>query len=303
MKASQLFWGFFFITFGTLYLVGRYTAFIIDWYSVWDMWPVIIIFAGIAIILKGTFVKPVVSVLFGVLIAFLAFGFLSDAFDIFEGNHYRNSHFRDLSENNYNLDYSNDIKHVNLKIEAGAGKFSLEKTTDNLVKGYSRGNIGKYTFNDSQKDSVAWVNIKMDEMDHKIFGYKFKNDFRLSLNEKPTWSIELNIGAAKNYFNLIPFKVKNLVIHTGATDTKIKLGDKSEMTYLNVEMGAAALKIYVPKTSGCKVTGDMVLMTKELDGLTKSESGNYQTNNYEGSKNKVLINVDGGVSSIKIKRY
>ncbi len=303
MKSSQLFWGFFFITFGTLYLVGRYTMFVIDWYSVWEMWPIILIFAGIAIILKGTFFKPVVSVLFGILIAFLAFGFFNDTFDVLNGNVFHKRHFKDISENVYKVDYKNDIKHVNLKIDAGAGKFNLERTTDDLVKGYSRGNISSYSFSDSQKDSIAWVNISMDNIEHNIFGERYKNDFKLSLNENPTWSIELNIGAAKNYFNLIPFKVKNLVIHTGATDTKIKLGDKSKMTYVDVEMGAASLKIYVPKTSGCKVTGDMVLMTKKLKGFTKLDSDRYITEDYDNKENKVIINIDGGVSSIEVKRY
>lgn len=303
MKSSQLFWGFFFITFGVLYLIGRYTFFVIDWYAVWEMWPLILIFAGIAIILKGTFVKPVVSILFGILIAFLAFGFFNDAFDLFEDGGFHNRHARDISENVYKVDYQNDIKHVNLKIDAGAGKFSLEKTTDYLVKGYSKGNIGNYTFTDSRKDSIAWVNVSMENIEHNIFGRSNQNDFKLSLNENPTWSIELNIGAAKNYFNLIPFKVKNLVIHTGATNTKIKLGDKSDMTFVDVEMGAASLKIYVPKTSGCKINGDMVLMTKKLKGFTKIDSDRYITEDYENKNHKIIINVDGGVSSIEVKRY
>jgi len=303
MKASQLFWGFFFITFGALYLVGRYTVFIIDWYSVWDMWPLIIILAGVAIILKGTFVKPIVSVLFGVLLAFLAFGFFNDVFDIFEDRDYHKRHFREVSENTYSVDYNKTIKHVNLQIDAGAGKFSIEKTTDNLVKGYSKGSVAGYSFNNSQKDSIAWVDVKMDNVEHNIFGTNFRNDFKLNLNENPTWSLELNIGAAKSYFNLIPFKIKNLVVHTGATNTKIKLGNKTEMTYVNVEIGAAALTIYVPKSSGCKVTGDMILMSKEFRGFKKLDSDYYVTQDYENKDHKVIIDIEGGVSSFEVKRY
>ena len=42
-----------------------------------------------------------------------------------------------------------------LKVKAGAGKFNIEKTTDDLVKGYSRGNIGEYNFTSSIKDSIC----------------------------------------------------------------------------------------------------------------------------------------------------
>lgn len=303
MKSSQLFWGFFFITFGALYLIGRYTAFIIDWYAIWDLWPVVIILVGVAIILKGTFVKPVISILFGLLLAFLAFGFFNDIFDVFEDHHNYMRNSIDISENNYNIEYDRDINHVNLNIEAGAGKFNIEKTTDALVKGFSRGNVGNYTFTNSQQDSIAWVNISMEKLNYNFLDSDLSNNFRLSLNKNPTYSFDLKIGAAKSYFNLIPFKVKNLVIQTGATNTRIKLGNKTEMLYVNIEMGAAKLKIYIPKTSGCKITGDMILMSKKLADFEQRSSDYYITSNFESASEKIIMHIEGGISSFTVKRY
>ncbi len=303
MKSSNLFWGFFLVTFGALYLVARYTEFLIDWYAVWELWPVLIILAGISIILKGTLFKPIISVLIGILLAFLVFGFFNDLFDVFEDHQYDRKNWREYSENYYNLDYDEDINHVNLDIEAGAGKFNIEKTTDALIKGYSKGNIGNYNFTQSKKDSVTWVELKMDEVDINIFNSSLTNQFQLSLNENPTYSLKATIGASKSYFNLIPFKVKNLVLESGAADTKIKLGDKSEMVYVNVEMGAAALEIYVPRSSGCKISGDMVLMKKDLKGFISDNSGYYYTENYKDAANKIIMEIQGGVSSFEVKRY
>jgi energy-coupling factor transporter transmembrane protein EcfT len=302
MKASQLFWGFFFITIGSLYLVARYSAFIVDWYAIWELWPVLLILTGIGIIVKGTFVKPVISVLMGVLIAFLVFGFFNDLFDVFDNNNYHKRNSRNFSENNYELQYDNSINHVNLKINAGAGKFVIEDTTDILFKGYSEGNFGEYEFTNSQQDSNAWVNFSMDNVDLNMFGSSNINKFEISLNKNPTYSMDFNIGAAKSYFDLRPFKVKNLVLKTGAADTKIRLGNKSPLLFTNVEMGAAALKIYIPKTSGCKIYGDMVLIAKDLDGFMKHDSDYYITENYETAKEKIIIQIDGGVSSIDVKR-
>jgi energy-coupling factor transporter transmembrane protein EcfT len=303
MKSSQLFWGFFFISFGALYLVGRYTAFIIDWYAIWDLWPVIIILAGVSIILKGTLFKPVVSVLMGIILAFLVFGFFNDMFNVFEDRDFRIGHSRSSSENYYNLDYNNSIDHVNLNINVGAGKFNLEKTTDDLMTGYSKGNIAGYKFSKSQEDSIAWVDLTMEEIEFELFNTSLKNQFKLSLNDNPTYNLNLEIGAAKSYFNLIPFKVKNLVLQTGATDTKIKFGDKSEMVYVNVEIGAAALKIYIPKTSGCKINGEMILMETELDDFEKYGSDYYVTENFENATEKIIMEINGGVSSFEVKRY
>lgn len=302
MKSSNLFWGFFFITFGALYLIARYTSFAIDWYAIWDLWPVIIILAGVAIILKGTFVKYIYKRSYGNCHCITSIWIFNDMFDAFDGNHFDRRYSRDISENYYKLDYDKNINHVNLKIEAGAGKFEIEKTTDNLVKGYSRGNIGNYNFTSNNSDSVQWVNISMDDIDNDFFNTSFKNDFRLQLNDNPTWSFDINIGAAKSYFNLIPFKVENLVLNTGAANTKIKLGNKSDRTFVNVKMGAAALKIYIPRTSGCKINGDMVLMSKDLKGFSKQGS-DYLTENFETSNKKIIMDIEGGMASFEVERY
>ena len=143
----------------------------------------------------------------------------------------------------------------------------------------------------------------MREVDFDLFNTSLKNHLQISLNENPTYSLDLEIGAAKSYFNLIPFNIKNLVLQTGATDTKIKLGNKSELTYVNVEIGAASLQIYVPKTSGCKITGDMVMMSKELSGFLSDDSDYYYTDNYETANNKIIIEIQGGISSFEVKRY
>lgn len=302
MKTSHLFWGFFFITIGALYLIERYSSFFIDWYFLWDLWPLIIIIVGIAIIFKGTFVKPVISILLGIFVAFLIFGFINDIFNGFPNRKFERKS-RDIVEQNYSIPLNDSVRFVHLKIEAGAGKFQIEDATDNLIESNVKSDISKYNFHHSQRDSSVWVNIEMDKFGNQIFGRSKENKIDVRLNELPKWSFDINIGAAKSYFDLRPFKVQNLVLNTGATETKIKLGDKNEMTYLNVNMGAASLTVHIPETSGCKVTGDMVLMSKELKGFDKKESSYYYTSNYDEAKQKIIIEVNGGVSSFKVVRY
>ncbi len=146
MKSSNLFWGFFFITFGALYLIGRYTSIDIDWYLAWDLWPIVLILIGISIILKGTIFRPIFSVIMGIVLALFIFGMINDTFDFFNRDNFHRKHFHDYSENSYIIEYQNDISEVNLNIAAGAGKFNIERTTEDLIKGNSEGNEGKYNF-------------------------------------------------------------------------------------------------------------------------------------------------------------
>ena len=95
MKSSNLFWGFFFITFGALYLLGRYTAIDIDWYAAWDLWPIVLILIGISIILKGTIFRPIFSVIMGIVLALFIFGMINDTFDFFDRDNFHRKHFND----------------------------------------------------------------------------------------------------------------------------------------------------------------------------------------------------------------
>ena len=60
----------------------------------------------------------------------------------------------------------------------------IDDTTKKLVKGYSRGNFGNYNLTSTNKDSVVWVDFNMDKVDVDLFGGNYKNQLKLSLNER-----------------------------------------------------------------------------------------------------------------------
>ena len=103
--------------------------------------------------------------------------------------------------------------------------------------------------------------------------------------------------------DLSQYKVSKFNLETGATTTDVKFGDKLETIKANIEMGAATLKIRIPEETGCLIKGDMVLVVKNLDGFNKIDKKRYQSLNFENSKNRIFINIDGGISTLKVVRY
>lgn len=117
---------------------------------------------------------------------------------------------------------------------------------------------------------------------------------------------DLDFGAAKAHYDLSEFKTRNINIETGVTDVFLKLGEKYDETHVDIKMGAASLTIHMPKESGCKLTGDMVLFSKDIDGfneMRRDEHKTYTTENYNEADNKIYIRIDGGMSKLEIKRY
>ncbi|MGD8781775.1 MAG: DUF5668 domain-containing protein [Ignavibacteria bacterium] len=304
MKAGQLFWGFLFLTLGALFLLVKFDIIIADFSYAWDLWPVTIILLGILIIVKKTVAKPVVASIFGIFVGYLIFGSVysiaGDNLDIDFDDDYSNEY----DVRYFTKPYNRYIEFAKLELDSGAGKFVIDSKTDELFEGIAKGNqTHEYYFSADIDNNKAYLELDFNKKDWHPFQGKIRNRLGIKLNDNPVWDLDFNIGAAKANFDLSDFKVRSLKINTGATDTDIIIGDLYEYVSINVEMGATSLEIDIPKGSGCKITGDMVLFAKSLEDFEKIDSDYYLTENYEEADKKINIKVYGGVSKFSITRY
>ncbi|MCL4547189.1 MAG: DUF5668 domain-containing protein [Bacteroidetes bacterium] len=300
MKCGQMFWGFFLLTLGALFLFTKYDMIQSSFEFVWNIWPLLFVFWGAMVIFKHSFVRPLVSALFGIFIAVLVFGIIQNTFWGFDFHDGDKGQFTDY----YYEDYNPSYKSASLEINSGAGKFMIVNSTDKLIEGKAYGSLAEYDFHSDKTDSSIDVTFDLNKKDGNFFRGRFRNQLDIALNQNPIWDITLNIGASKSNFDLSNFKVKNLDLHTGATSTKIKLGDKyDQTTNVSVDMGAASLTLEVPQNVGCEIQSDMALASKHIEGFSSRGSGHYITDNFENSTKRILIDVKGGVSSLTVRRY
>ncbi len=299
MKSGQIFWGFFLLTLGTLILLTNYSALYFSFDFVWDVWPLIFIFWGAHIIFRNSIVRVIVNTLFGIFLALLVFGFFFNTFISCGWNSDANEKFTHY----YSEDYNKNVQFANLEINTGAGTLKIEKTTDKLIEGRTSGSLAQYDFDVNQTDNTVYAQFDFHQKNFKLFKDKLRNNLEISLNPNPVWNIEFNLGASKGKFDLSDYKIRNVRLRTGASSTKIKLGDKLDSTDVDVEMGTASFTLEIPQSSGCIIEGDMVLMSKKFEDFVKRGKGHYETEGFENAKNKIFVRIDGGVSSIKVKRY
>lgn len=300
MKSGQLFWGFFLLCIGALFLSVKYDVITNDFGFIWDVWPLIFILWGAMVIFKNEYVRPILSALLGVFLGLILFGIVYNLFAFSDWS--PNIEF-ESSHEVYNETMNPEIKYANFDFQSGAGIFVIKDKTSNLIDGESYGNLADYDFTVDQTDSNAYINFDYAKKHVKFFNGRIKNKVELSLNENPVWDFDFDFGAAKAKFDLSQYKVKDIQINTGAANVWMKLGNKYDNTNVDIQMGAASIDIEVPQSSGCRLYGDMVFVSKNIKGFDKKESGYYETSNYENAKDKIEIKVDGGVSSLKVERY
>jgi hypothetical protein len=318
MKYGNIFWGIILITIGTLLALRSLDIIFFSWHSIFRLWPLILVFWGIAILPVKGMIKLVLTVLTVVIgIVILSqnprsdnhWGFwFPDRFtwkhDSNNNDEYENEdydHEGKWEDQFLSEDYETTDKYARLNMEAVAGEFELMGVTSYLFEFESEGNAGPYNATaEKVNDSTTRVSIEQKEI-HR--GKNFRNYFKLHLNQNPIWQINIDVGAADIEMDLTPFMVEKVDIDGGACAIELKLGNKYKRTYVNIDAGASGIEIQVPNDAACEVNTSTILSGRELDGFNKISKGLYQTPNFSSSANQIVIDIDAAVSGVKVVRY
>jgi len=306
MKPSHIFWGLLFVGLGLLVLINNFTNILMDWATIWKLWPLTIVLIGLSILIKHNYGKSVIAGLAAVVLALAIFAsfktathFMSNDFNIDFGD-VANHEYATTEFNEY---YDSTLTYATLNFDAGAGTFNITDTTNNLIYAITEGHRNNYKLKRLDRDSSSIIDFDMGDKAIFRFGNNYKNKVDIALNSKPVWDMYINVGAASMDLDFTQFKTKYVDIDMGAASINIKLGDLYPETKLSVDAGASDINIFIPIESGCKIFTDGALSSKHFSEFKKIDSDNYQTENFNEAANKVFIDIDCGVSSISVDRY
>ena len=312
MKTKHLFWGFLFITIGVLILLNNVTSFTLYWVNIWKYWPVFLILIGISLLIKSPFVRGAFASIIAIVIGISLFAMLKSGWGFFENDFVSGIHhgvvIKDWNDHDYEVknfyeDYNDKIKTASLDLKAGVGSFKITDTTSSLFAATTRGYGDRFVLTSTINGENASLIFERTEKKFFVFNGKIKNKVDISLNTNPVWDLNFEVGAASTEFDLRPFKVNDVDIDIGAASLKIYLGDLNDTTNIEIDAGASSIEILIPESSGCELNADVTLSSKDFDRFNKVGKELYRTENFDSSTKKIFLNIDSGVSSVKIRRY
>lgn len=331
-----LFWGIFFVTIGLLFLARNLGWLAIDWETIRNLWPLLLILAGVNLILERQRSQAAIAttVLLAIAAPIALFSFVGRHHDDWnrDGNrweyrHDDNDNDNDQDDNDNNNDATDsddddsDVKMENvskfveamegetpeavLKFGGGAGKFTIDETTDNLIDAEAKQTVGTYKMAVERDPTtrIPTIELKPNEGKTEYKGGKLANRIDIKLNDKPIWTLDLGLGAGEGDFDLSRYAIKNLKVQAGAADIEIKLGDRTDLTTVDLQAGVASVVVRVPQGVGCRVEKQGGLNVNELDGFDEISDRVMQTPGYDGAKKKINIVFNGGISRFKVERY
>lgn len=317
MKTEKVIWGLILIFIGTVFLLSNFGLITFYWGSVWRFWPIVFILIGANMLFSrlNSSTGSILSISFTLLILiFIGYQGTSPK-NTRMGKSWFGFEHRDSdtegkdgaswnTTNTFTEPFVGNTKRAELNITGGATSYKLEDTTANLFDAEVKQQYGNYTLEKTSKDSIEVLNFRMREKNRKWnIDEMDGNEAQIQLNTKPVWDINVEVGAGEIRFDLSSFKIEKLYLKGGAASFNVKLPEPETHTDVSVETGVAEVVIKIPQTSGCSITVETGLSSKDFVGFRKQADGSYQTSNYNSAAKKIRINLKGGLSSFEVNRY
>jgi hypothetical protein len=298
MKTGRVFWGVFFLTLGTAFLLERFGVMSLQWHHAWQYWPVVLIAWGAAILFGGKVIRLVAVIVAAGVLALVLVALLSFSWDdgAWEGGAI-------TQEQVFHEKFIPGSSNASFTLESGAGEFKLMDTTADFVEVRTATSFGRYSLGREGGSAGTDFTLSLDGVRKGWPPGRMRNQVAVQLNKQPVWDLVLDVGAAKMHCDLSPFKVRSLNMDCGATHVDLRLGRGVPESNVTIDAGASSLRIAVPSEAGCDVRVDAPLSSKSFPGFNRIAKGHFQSENYSSAAEHVFIEVDAGVSSITVERY
>ena len=308
MRTSTIFWGTLLIFLGLFFLLGNFGIFGVKPGTVFDLWPLLLIVWGVSLLKIPPVTKKIMAGLSALLIALLITSLFFHKWSFpfcdwdFNDNECTERIHSDSCTNTLSLPYDSTYINARLNFSGGAGEISFYGTSTKLLDVFTNGDKE----NISLKLDTAMGNINIDllyEPNKHVFKHFSNREVDVKLNPNPVWDMNLKVGASDCEFDLSNYKIKNLKLEVGAADIDLRLGDLQDRIDLEIDAGACSVTIEIPRTSGCEVTANTGLSSKDFEDFNKIDSETFRTENFNNSSKKIFIKFKGGVSSFEVERY
>jgi hypothetical protein len=183
-----------------------------------------------------------------------------------------------------------------IRIRFGAGDLATRTAlAGRLVDGTFAGGV---THRDQ---GPGRVNLEQDT-DHGWPWLDRRSNWSVGLTAEVPLDLRVEAGASRNVLDLGDLRLRSLDLRTGASDTKVLLPRAAGASSVRVEAGAASVNLEVPQGVAARIRSRVVFGSHDIDQTRfPPVGGGYESPDYASAANRVDIDVQGGVGSLRVR--
>jgi hypothetical protein len=123
----------------------------------------------------------------------------------------------------------------------------------------------------------------------------------IGLTTEVPLDLKLDTGASRAQLDLGDMRLRSLDLHTGASETRVRLPKAAGLTRVSANAGAASLTFEVPTGVAARIRTRMALGSAQVDQARFPPTvGGYESPDFASATDRVEIDVQGGVGSLRI---
>ena len=182
-----------------------------------------------------------------------------------------------------------------VRIRFGAGNLSTRPAAPgNLVDGEYAGGVihrlvgpGRVELEQDTRYGLPWI--------------ERRSAWTVGLSAEVPLDLRIDTGASRAVLDLRDLRVRNLELQTGASETRVLLPRAAGATMVKAQAGAAALTLEVPAGVAARIRARMAIGSTDIDQARfPATAGGYESPDYAVATNRVDVDVQGGVGSVRV---
>jgi len=271
MRRCRFPWGGFLILFGVLFLLSNVLPF---QFSVWNAFvPLLIIWWGLRLLAGGES-RPLPGP--------------------------QTTHKQQTGEVKYLSLPIKQVEEAHIRLKHGGGKLEIhgETAPDELLAGTFGARGVAYRMETAVGD-VLHLDMQSPL---SLAEQAEEQDWVFGLNQEIPMSLNVSTAATQAALDLSALQLTEIRLHSGANDLTVILPAQARYTLVQVESGAAAIRLYVPEGVAAHIRPREGLAAVQVDeGRFPPVGRVYESEDYDEAEHRVDIYINAGTSNISIQ--
>lgn len=296
-NTGGIFWGLLLILVGTLLLLDNLTIITVNLANVWDLWPVLIIGAGLSLLSLRGWIGGLVSFLAVIaLLGLVAFTIVDNPlYSDVRGSGTQTTVQADTAEN---------ADRLAITIETGAADITLSSSQDQRgVEATQTSNQPSLVKTGETSAATRHIVFSAEPSRTVLLTGAHRNSLAFNLTQSLPVTLTINTGATSIRGDLSQVRLTSLDIDTGASSVDLRLGAVQQRQAVTVDAGASSITLHVPQHVGVRVESDSGLTKTTFEGLDKVSDSIYESSGFDRADRQIVIRADLGLSQFEITRY